>query len=637
MGDLGGGVGGDLGGGGDFGGGDAFGGGDPFSDPTGFDSSMMGGGGFDSGMGLGDLIGQSQGSFGGGGGVTPSGSPWDVAQNPGAAQDQALDPGNQLPDQLQGQQGGQQPGAPQPQQPQQNDFMSWLRGLQNPNAFTPGGTAQAAESAGGDNFNSRFNAVSPGANPNVPQWANEGQTPQALQPQQNPNLADASTFDPATYAPTQQTPGPDQVTAPPASQTVIPGAPAGGDAGAMPDTTTPPDTSQPGTGGSRQGGGQGGQQDGQDGDRQGGRGDRQGGGGSPIERMLRGMGLPGSLAHLVAQAAASGMLGGGRGGGPLGRFGGMFGRGGRFGGRGFRHGLPVGGPYSHRFPGMSRMPGTMPFRPSMTGRMDPFGGRGTTGLPSGDDRGGQPGDQQPDRQPAPGDQAAPGRQDGGGQDGGQDQPDATGQLSPGPGQQDQPERDASGALVRPSEAGGPEPAPQQRPAPQAPPRPGQAPRGPYPGAGPRSNVANTLAAGGLSQNAVGGVMANIRSESGWNAGSRVADQPRFSGEAHFAHGLYQEGGSEWNNYQRWLGQKGMDWRTAWKNPVLQTQFLTENLQRNYPRVWQAMNNAQTPGEAADIFMRGYLRPARMQAMRRSLEYRRGVPSALQQLAQGGQG
>jgi len=71
----------------------------------------------------------------------------------------------------------------------------------------------------------------------------------------------------------------------------------------------------------------------------------------------------------------------------------------------------------------------------MTGRMDPFGGRGTTGLPSAMTEV----DSQAISSPIGSLRLAIRphlvRQDGGGQDGGQDQPDATGQLSPGPGQQ----------------------------------------------------------------------------------------------------------------------------------------------------------------------------------------------------------
>jgi hypothetical protein len=43
---------------------------------------------------------------------------------------------------------------------------------------------------------------------------------------------------------------------------------------------------------------------------------------------------------------------------------------------------------------------------------------------------------------------------------------------------------------------------------------------------------------------------------------RHADQPKFGGEAHFAHGLYQEGGTEWNNYDKWMqaNHPGENWQ-----------------------------------------------------------------------------
>jgi hypothetical protein len=151
------------------------------------------------------------------------------------------------------------------------------------------------------------------------------------------------------------------------------------------------------------------------------------------------------------------------------------------------------------------------------------------------------------------------------------------------------------------------------------------------GTGIRSDTANTLAAGGMSDNATAGIMRNIQQESGFNPGSREADQPRFTGEAHYAHGLYQEGGENWNRFASWMQQKGLDPRTAWRDPQLQTQFLIDNLKRNYPRLWQAMNNAGSPAEAADLFLRGYLRPASQHLQQRSAGFRRGVPSVLQQL------
>jgi hypothetical protein len=121
-------------------------------------------------------------------------------------------------------------------------------------------------------------------------------------------------------------------------------------------------------------------------------------------------------------------------------------------------------------------------------------------------------------------------------------------------------------------------------------------------------VTDTLRASGARNNAIQGILFNVGAESDFNPSNvAIADQanhPEFRGtEANNAHGLYQEGGDEWNNYARWLN--GRDWR----DPQLQTQFLAANLKQNYPQLWQAMNNARTPEDAAKLFARDYLRPS----------------------------
>lgn len=49
---------------------------------------------------------------------------------------------------------------------------------------------------------------------------------------------------------------------------------------------------------------------------------------------------------------------------------------------------------------------------------------------------------------------------------------------------------------------------------------------------------------GMSPTGTAGVLANIGEESSFDPTLRHADQPHYGGEAHFAHGLYQEGGAE---------------------------------------------------------------------------------------------
>jgi hypothetical protein len=135
-------------------------------------------------------------------------------------------------------------------------------------------------------------------------------------------------------------------------------------------------------------------------------------------------------------------------------------------------------------------------------------------------------------------------------------------------------------------------------------------------------VADEWRKAGMSEAGVAGVLANIRSESNFDPTLRHADQPRFSGEAHYAHGLYQEGGDEWNNYQAWLNKhyQGADWR----DPRLQSRFAAENLKKNYPNAWEGMNKG-TKEQAAEIYVRKYLKPAQVYQNQRSAQYRRGVP------------
>jgi hypothetical protein len=126
----------------------------------------------------------------------------------------------------------------------------------------------------------------------------------------------------------------------------------------------------------------------------------------------------------------------------------------------------------------------------------------------------------------------------------------------------------------------------------------------------------------MSEAGIRGIFANIKDESGFNPSLRVADQPRWGGEAHYAHGLYQEGGQEWNNYDAWLRRNYPN--TPWNDPVLQTRFLAQNLKDNYPSVWTTINNV-TPELAAQAFLHGYLKPRADMAANRARAYERGVP------------
>jgi hypothetical protein len=134
-------------------------------------------------------------------------------------------------------------------------------------------------------------------------------------------------------------------------------------------------------------------------------------------------------------------------------------------------------------------------------------------------------------------------------------------------------------------------------------------------------VTDTLRQAGLPNAAIQGILYNVGRESSFNPSMRHADQPRYGGEPHYAHGLYQEGGGEWNQYSRWLA--GRDWR----DPKLQTQFLAANLKTNYPQLWTQLRTARSPEEAAAAFATGYLKPARPYLIQRLNDIRRGGVTA----------
>lgn len=133
-------------------------------------------------------------------------------------------------------------------------------------------------------------------------------------------------------------------------------------------------------------------------------------------------------------------------------------------------------------------------------------------------------------------------------------------------------------------------------------------------------MTDELRRAGMSKDAIAGIMANVQDESRFNPTLRHPDQPKWSGEAHYAHGLYQEGGAEWNRYAAWLGKNhpGSDWR----DPRLQTRFLAENLKQNYPGTWRKMSG-QDRFHAAATFVNEYLKPAAQYRAGRMSRYLRG--------------
>jgi hypothetical protein len=132
---------------------------------------------------------------------------------------------------------------------------------------------------------------------------------------------------------------------------------------------------------------------------------------------------------------------------------------------------------------------------------------------------------------------------------------------------------------------------------------------------------------GLPDTGVAAIMGNVRPESAWNPSMRVPDQPRYGGEAHFAHGLFQEGGEEWNNYVAWMKKRGL---SDWTNPQSQTDFLIERLRTapQYAQLWQILNDPTVSAEEKAKWFQGgrgwgYLRPG-IPHTRQSIEETRAI-------------
>lgn len=144
-------------------------------------------------------------------------------------------------------------------------------------------------------------------------------------------------------------------------------------------------------------------------------------------------------------------------------------------------------------------------------------------------------------------------------------------------------------------------------------------------------TANELRKQGFSENAIAGMLANVKEESAFNPETRHADQPKFGGEAHFAHGLFQEGGAEWNTWAADMKARGLDPNTAWKDPGEQARFVAGRLKgtigdKMYAKLYQQMQAAKTPQEAAALFAKGYLRPKAEYLQSRLAGFeQRGVP------------
>ena len=142
--------------------------------------------------------------------------------------------------------------------------------------------------------------------------------------------------------------------------------------------------------------------------------------------------------------------------------------------------------------------------------------------------------------------------------------------------------------------------------------------------GVAQGVVKELRDQGFSDNAIGGILYNIRRESNFDPTLRHPDQPRYGGEAHYAHGLFQEGGEEWNTMASHLQDRN------WQDPTEQARFVAGRLKgdignKQYAEVYRALQAAKTPEDAAKIFARGYLKPAAGPLASRISDISYGIP------------
>jgi hypothetical protein len=146
-------------------------------------------------------------------------------------------------------------------------------------------------------------------------------------------------------------------------------------------------------------------------------------------------------------------------------------------------------------------------------------------------------------------------------------------------------------------------------------------------------VADEWRKAGMSNEGIAGLMANIQDESRFDSTLRHPDQPRWRGEAHYAHGLYQEGGQEWLNYKAWLDKNhpGADWRDA----RLQSRFAAENLRDRYPHTWKKMLEGNRY-QAAAAYVNEYLKPAARYRLSRMSKYLSGGVAPLDKYTGGEQ-
>jgi hypothetical protein len=140
-------------------------------------------------------------------------------------------------------------------------------------------------------------------------------------------------------------------------------------------------------------------------------------------------------------------------------------------------------------------------------------------------------------------------------------------------------------------------------------------------------LATELRTQGFSDHAIAGILYNVNQESAFDPTLRHPDQPRFGGEAHYAHGLFQEGGDEWNTWDAHMKSRGA---ANWQDPTEQARFVAGRLKGDignaqYANVLAALQGAKSKEDAAKIFASGYLKPAQRYLTARIGSINAGIP------------
>jgi Phage tail lysozyme len=100
-----------------------------------------------------------------------------------------------------------------------------------------------------------------------------------------------------------------------------------------------------------------------------------------------------------------------------------------------------------------------------------------------------------------------------------------------------------------------------------------------------------------------GVFYNINAESAWDPYSRQVDQPKWGGEAHYSHGLLQEGGGDTRPLFDYAISKGKQWT----DPETQMRYAFEQNPQGKAFL-QKYGQSGDWREVASEFAKGYLRP-----------------------------